>query len=504
MSNVKEYQHFINGGWKPGLSGEMMDVINPANGEVVARVPKGNDADVDIAIKAAKASFESGVWSEKPVKERVKVLYDVAAELKKNVFNLAYLETVSSGCTIRKALKVDAASVIFKFHNVAKLLERLPMIHHMEDMAAFPMHSYTRVEPIGVCALISPWNFPLLIGLGKLAYALAMGNSVVIKPASITPITTLEVAKIISDAGVPAGVVNCVTGPGSSLGDYLAGHRDVDMVSFTGSTEVGRQIIRLSAETIKRVGLELGGKSALIILDDADLEVAINVSLLAFLLHSGQICESGTRLFVPWKMQDALVEGMIEKIKKLKIGNTLDPQTDIGPVISAAQRMVVEDYVAIGLNEGAELAYGGKRLTGPEYDKGFFFEPTILKNCNNQMAQVREEIFGPVQCVIPYDNLNEAIAMANDSTYGLGGGVVSRDVARAQKVASKLRTGTVWINTWHMMRDDAPFGGYKQSGIGRDMSFEGLMEYAEIKHVCQSLVYESQNTLPGLVLGINK
>lgn len=504
MSNLKEYLHFIGGEWRPGSSREMMDVINPANGEIVASVQKGSTADVDQAVKAARASFESGVWSEKPFKERVKILYKVSAELKKHAQHLAYLETISSGCTIRKALKVDAASIIFKFYHVAKLLENLPPVHHMEEQGIMPMHSYTKVEPMGVCALISPWNFPLVIGLGKLAYALAMGNSVVIKPASITPITTLEISKIITDAGVPAGVVNCITGPGSSLGECLAGHPEVDMVSFTGSTEVGRQIIRLSASTIKRLSLELGGKSPLIILDDADMDVAVNIGLGAFLVHSGQVCESGTRLFVPRKMQDALIEGMIAQIKKLKIGDTLDMQTDIGPLASAEQRMVVEKYVAAGIEEGAELAYGGKRLDGPEFEKGFFFEPTIFKNCGNQMTQAREEIFGPVQCVIPYDNIDEAITMANDTIYGLAGGVVGRDVAKAQKVAAKLRAGTVWINTWHMMRDDAPFGGYKQSGIGRDLSYEGLMEYAEIKHVCQSLIYDSRATLVSQIAGLNK
>ena len=272
------------------------------------------------------------------------------------------------------------------------------------------MHSFWKREPVGVCAGITPWNFPLILAIYKIAPALAMGNSIVLKPASITPVTTLELAKILSEAGVPPGVFNVITGPGSSMGNYLAGHPEVDKIAFTGSTEVGRQIAHQAADTIKRVTLELGGKSPIIVLDDADMEVAANMCLLGFLFHSGQVCESGTRLFVPRSMQDELVERMIAKIKKMVIGNQLDMETDLGPIASQEQLNTICRYVQIGKEEGAQLAYGGNRMTEGIYEKGFFHEPTIFINCNNKMTQVREEIFGPVQCVIPYDDVDEAIA----------------------------------------------------------------------------------------------
>ena len=504
MNDVLEYQFFINGEWGPGSSGKQMDVINPANSQVVARVPSGTKADIDTAVKFAKEAFDSGIWSEKPVGERVKVISKVASMLLAQGERLAFLETITTGGIIRRTAMGDAKEIGFRFLAAAKTLEKLPKVEHQMAPGFFPMHSYVKHEPVGVCALITPWNLPMILGSIKIASALAMGNSVVVKPASITPVTTLEIAKIIHDAGVPPGVINVVTGPGSSTGAYLAGHPDIDMVSFTGSTEVGRQISHLGADSVKRIGLELGGKSPLIIVDDADMDVAVNISLLAFLFHSGQACESGTRLFVPRSMQQELVERMIFQIKKLKIGDPLNPETDIGPVVSEQQLKTIMKYVEIGKKEGAVLAYGGNRLTGPEYDKGFFFEPTIFTNCTNTMKQVREEIFGPVQCVIPYDEIDDAIKMANDSHYGLGGGICSRDVAKAQRIASKLRTGTVWINTWHVLRPDMPFGGYKQSGLGRESSYHGLLEFTEVKHICQSLVYDSRTTALSQLIGLNK
>ena len=298
-----------------------------------------------------------------------------------------------------------------------------------------PQHSYFVREPLGVCAGIVPWNFPMILAAWKFAPALMMGNSIVMKPASITPITLLELAKLAYESGIPAGVFNVVTGPGSEVGNYLAGHPEVDKIGFTGSTEVGRKIAHIAADGIKKITLELGGKSPTIILDDADMDMASSLSIHAFLYHTGQVCESGTRLLVPRKMQDQLVEAMIEKIKKLPIGNQLDPRTSIGPIASAEQLNTVMNYVDIGKKEGAEIAYGGNCMTEGQYSKGFFYEPTIFVGCNNQMTQVREEIFGPVQCVLPYDDVEEAIAIANDSPYGLGGSICSTNTTRAQWVA---------------------------------------------------------------------
>lgn len=489
MSDVLEYQLFIDGQFTPGESGEMMPVINPATGEVVAVVPRATKSDADRALLSARQAFESGIWSGKSIEERAEILMNAALAIVANRERLAYLESLTSGATIRRTSTIDIASVAGSFAAAALIArELLPRVEHTicpPWMA--PMHSYWKREPIGVCLGITPWNFPLILAAYKIAPALAMGNTIVVKPASITPVTTLELARICHEAGVPAGVFNVVTGPGGSIGNYMASHPEVDKIGFTGSTEVGRQIAHLAADGIKRVTLELGGKSPLIVLDDANVDVAVNMTLFAFLFHSGQVCESGTRLIVPRHMQDEIVTKMIDKIKKLKIGNQLDITTDLGPIASLDQLNTIKRYVEIGIKEGAELAFGGRQLTEGELEKGFFFEPTIFINCNNQMTQVREEIFGPVQCVIPYDDEEEAIAIANDSPYGLGGGVASTNVARAQRVASRMRTGSVFINTWHVLRPDAPFGGYKESGYGRENCYHALLAYSEVKHVCQDL-----------------
>jgi acyl-CoA reductase-like NAD-dependent aldehyde dehydrogenase len=506
MADIMEYQLFIDGKWTPGSSGEFMEVINPANQEVVARVPRGNQVDVDKALASARNAFESGVWSGKSVEERAQVLMTASMMAVAQKERLGYLEALTSGATIRRTTTVDIAEVAATLLLTAMTAQELPRVEHtlFSPPWVAPMHTYWKREPIGVCAGITPWNFPLILAIFKIAPALMMGNSLVMKPASITPVTTLELAKLLSDAGVPPGVFNVISGPGSSAGNYMAQHPEVDKIAFTGSTEVGRHIAHLAADSIKRVTLELGGKSPIIVLDDADMEVAANMCLLAFLFHSGQVCESGTRLFVPRHMQDELVERMIEKIKKMVIGDQMDMETDLGPIASEDQLQTIMHYVQVGKDEGAELAYGGNRLTDGIYEKGFFFEPTIFINCHNQMAQVREEIFGPVQCVIPYDDEEEAIAMANDSHYGLGGGVCSTNASRAQRVASKMRTGTVWINTWHVLRPDAPFGGYKQSGYGRECSYHSLLAYSEVKHVCQDLTPEGNEKLLNLLIGSNK
>ncbi len=504
MSNVMSYQMFIDGQWTPGESGQMMDVINPANQEVVAQVPYGTVGDVDRAVESARRTFESGVWSGRPAAERADILTQAAMRVIANGERLAYLEALTSGGTIRRMSSIDISSVAMSLLVSATILKELPRCEHaMLSMPLMPMHSYWQREPIGVCAGITPWNFPMILAMYKIAPALAMGNTIVMKPASITPVTTLELAKILYDAGVPAGALNVVTGPGSKIGQRLCDHPDIGKIGFTGSTAVGRGIARSAADSIKRVTLELGGKSPILVLDDADMETAVNVSLLAFLTHSGQVCESGTRLFVPRRMQDELIDGMIAKIKKMVIGNQLDKATDLGPIVSQEQLNTIINYVDIGKKEGAQLAYGGNRLTSGELGRGFFFEPTIFANCTNSMTQVREEIFGPVQCVIPYDDEEEAIAMANDSPYGLGGGIVSTNAGRAQRMANRLRTGSVWINTWHILRPDAPFGGYKQSGMGRENCYHALLAYSEVKHVCQDLTAKGADMNLNLLIGLN-
>ncbi|CFX41039.1 Aldehyde/histidinol dehydrogenase [Syntrophomonas zehnderi OL-4] len=502
---VLKYQLFIDGQWTPGESGEMMDVINPANREVVAQVPRATPGDVDKALHSARRAFESGIWANKSIDEKVAVLTNATMAVIANKDRLAYLESLTSGATMRRTGFVDVMSVAGSLAMSAAILKQMPAVEHaICPPWVAPMHSYVIREPIGVCAGITPWNFPMILAAYKFAPALAMGNSIVMKPASITPVTTLELAKILTDAGIPPGVFNVISGPGSSIGNYLAAHPQVDKIGFTGSTEVGRQIAHLAADGIKRVTLELGGKSPLIVLDDADIDMAASMTLLAFLTHSGQVCESGTRLLVPRKMQDQLVDKMIEKIKKLNIGDQMDLATDMGPIASQEQLNTIMNYIQIGKDAGAQIAYGGSRMSGGIYDDGFFHEPTIFIDCDNSMQHVREEIFGPVQCVLPYDDLDEAIAIANDSPYGLGGGVCSTNATRAQQVAKRMRTGSVWINTWHILRPDVPFGGYKESGYGRENCYHALMAYSEVKHICQDLSPDVNSHFVYSLFGFNR
>ena len=462
MGTVMEYKMFIDGQWVDSESGETMDIINPATQEVVARVPLAGPADVEKAVNAAHRSFDSGVWSKMSKSRRAAILGEISKLILANALKLAYLESLTSGTCIRQAVLTAVGTSVLTFHTTAQLLDSLPEVIHAPMAPSAPLHSFMKREPLGVCVGITPWNVPLSSCSSKLAPCLAMGNSMIMKPAGITPITTLEIARLTKEAGLPDGVFNVVTGPGSTIGNALTSHPLVDKISLTGSTEVGRQVYHNCADTIKKITLELGGKSPLIILDDADLGVAINTALSAFLFHEGQICLSGTRVFVPRKMQDALVNGMIDKIKQMKIGNQLDPQTDLGPIASMAQLEKIMQYVEIGKKEGAELAYGGRRLTGPEYDRGFFFEPTIFANCTNQMTQVREEIFGPVQCVIPMMTRKKLWPWPTIRCTA-GRRHSKHQCSKSPEVGQQNWTGTVFINTYHMTRADAPFGALSKA-----------------------------------------
>jgi aldehyde dehydrogenase (NAD+) len=341
--------------------------------------------------------------------------------------------------------------------------------------------NYTIREPIGVCASIIPWNFPYLMAVWKLGPALATGNTIVLKPASDTPLTALELAKVFDQVGFPKGVVNIISGPGGEIGEALTTSPHVDKVAFTGSTEVGRTIMAKASGTLKKVTLECGGKSANVVLHDANWDIAVDGSIFASFYHQGQVCESGTRLLLPRKQHDEFVEKMVAKLDKLPMGDPLDPKTKVGPVISERQMRAVLDYIELGKKAGAKLACGGVRVTDGPLAKGFFVKPTIFTDVTNDMRIAQEEIFGPVLCVMKYDDEEEAVQIANDSIFGLGGGVWSQDIDRARKVAAKMRTGTIWINDWHLLSERMPFGGYKQSGIGREFGEEGLNEYTEVK-----------------------
>ncbi|TLS36221.1 aldehyde dehydrogenase [Pseudalkalibacillus caeni] len=486
--DVKSFPMFINGQWVASQSGETFDVLNPATGDVVAKVAKGNEADVDNAVEAAKQAFENQEWREMKPKDRANVLNAISHQIVAHAEELVYLEVISSGGTVRRVSSNDILQMADLFQQMASFVVDYPFSETL-PVPPFPgpSHNFVWREPIGVCAAITPWNMPMLIASWKIAPALAMGNTIVIKPASYTPLTTLKLAEIISNV-VPPGVINVVTGPGKEVGEYLAGHPGVDKIAFTGSTEVGREIMKLASATIKNTTLELGGKSPNILLEDADLEVAIPGSLFGVFLHSGQLCESGTRLFVPDTIYEDVVKALVENAKKLKLGNPLDQETDMGPVVSEKQRDTILSYIETGKKEGATLAYGGNEVTIEGCEGGHFIEPTIFTDVTNDMKIAREEIFGPVLSVIRYSTVEEVIDLANDTIYGLAAGVWTRDVNKAYDITRKLKAGVVWINDWHMLRNDAPFGGYKQSGIGREMGKHSLDAYTQLKHVHTSMV----------------
>lgn len=487
---VQTFPLFINGKWELASGQETFDVFNPANGQLVAKVAKGTAADVDKAVQAARDAFDNTEWKNMKPKDRAGVLYAISYKIAEHAEELAYLEAISSGGTVRRIGNNDILQMVDLFQTLANFTLEYPFSETL-PVPPFPgpAHNFIWREPIGVCAAIPPWNLPMVIATWKIAPALAMGNTVVIKPASYTPLSTLKLAEIISKV-VPPGVINVVCGPGADIGEALVNHPKVDKIAFTGSTEVGRRIMGLAANTIKNTTLELGGKSPNILLEDAELSIALPGSLFGVFLHSGQLCESGTRLFVPDSMYDQVVAGLVALASKLKLGNPLDPATDVGPVISKKQKETILSYIEAGKQEGATLVCGGKEVTVAGCEEGHFIEPTIFANVTNDMKIAQEEIFGPVLSVIRYSDLDEAIKMANDSIYGLAAGVWTRDVNKAYDVARKLQAGVVWINDWHMLRNDAPFGGYKQSGIGREMGKHSLDAYTQVKHVHTSMAPE--------------
>ena len=496
---VKAYRNYVGGEWIDAASGETFDVISPGTGETIATVPKGGREDAHRAIAAARESFDSGVWADMDPDERVRIMRSVVDKFTEHEDELAELESLNAGMTLRATGTVVIGYCITHWDYFARQAGR-PRQEALEPVE-FPTHSYNFVlrEPVGVCAGIIPWNFPLVMAVWKLAPALAMGNSVVLKPASNTPLTALRLAELLDETDLPKGVVNIVTGGGATLGEELASHPDVDKVAFTGSTVVGRRIMQLASGTIKRCTLELGGKSPNIVYEDADMEAAVDGALWATFFHQGQVCESGTRLLVPESIHDEFVERLVARARQIKIGDPLDYETDMGPLVSAAQLDTVENYVRIGREEGAKLVLGGGRPKDvPE--GGFFFEPTIFTDVENSMTIAQEEIFGPVLSVIKFKDDEDAIRIANDSIYGLAAAVWSEDYDRALSTAKRIRAGTVWINDHHLINCVAPFGGYKQSGLGRELASYGLDAYTEVKHVHVDLTRNPDQKMFGVLL----
>jgi aldehyde dehydrogenase (NAD+) len=481
---VPVWNLYINGQWRAPRTEQYDPAYDPSNSSVLAHVAKADVEDTRAAIQAARNAFDNGPWATMSPGERSRIMHKLVDALEERQAEIADLEMMNGGCTWRKANLMDIPVGLLHFRHFAKLADFEPL--EPVPQITFPTLSYNfvRREPIGVCGQIIPWNFPFLMAVWKMAPALAAGNCVIIKPASYTPLSALKMMEIIHDTGLlPSGVLNMITGPGGVVGPELCVSPLVDKIAFTGSTEVGRQVMIQAASTIKKVTLELGGKSPNIILDDAELDIAIDGSLWATFMHNGQACESGTRLFVPSSIYDTFMERLIDRASKIKVGLPGDGATDLGPLISAGQLKSVENYIQIGLAEGATPALLGHRPTDPELANGHYLTPTIFTDVRNDMRIAQEEIFGPVLAVIKYDSLEDAIKQANDTIYGLAAGVWSANLERAVGVANKLRAGTVWINDYHLINAEAPFGGYKQSGIGRELGTWGLHEYTEIKHI---------------------
>lgn len=479
---MEKYKLFIGGEFVDAETGETRETINPSTEEPIALVPVATKNDTKKAIEAARRAFDSNVWSGMNVRDRAKILMKVVDRLKSRQDELAQIEAADGGATIRKTSMMDIPVGIENFKALVELGERAPTYEPL-PWVDFPAVSWNFVqrEPIGVCAGIIPWNFPFMMAVWKVAPALIMGNCAVLKPASDTPLTALELAKTVAECGLPPGVLNVVVGSGPIVGEELCTNPMVDKVALTGSTETGRHVMKLAADTIKKVTLELGGKSPTIICDDADLNIAVDGALFGTFFHAGQVCESGTRCFVPEKIYDQFMERIRERVTHIKVGDSLDYETTMGPLVSKSQQKRVLGYIETGKKDGAKLVCGGGK---PEdMKKGFFVQPTIFEEVTNNSTIAREEIFGPVLSVIKYKDLDEAINMANDSIYGLGGAVFSKDIPKAINIAKKIRTGTVWVNDYHLLNPLAPFGGYKQSGIGRELGPHGVLEYTQIKHI---------------------
>jgi phenylacetaldehyde dehydrogenase len=479
-------QLFINGQWVDAASGRTFDTPNPATGETLASVAEGDAEDINRAVKAARRAFEEGPWSRMSPSERGRIIWRIGDLILEHTDELAQLESLDNGKPFAVAQAADVPLAADLFHYMAgwaTKIEGNTINISVPYMPGANFHSYTLREPLGVVGQIIPWNFPLLMAAWKLGPALATGNCVVLKPAEQTPLTALRLAELIAEAGVPDGVVNVVPGYGETAGAALAAHMDVNKVAFTGSTEVGKLIVAAAgASNLKKLTLELGGKSPNIVFEDAE-DSAIEGAANAIFFNHGQCCVAGSRLFVQESRFDEVVDGVAEIAKGIKLGSGLEAGTQMGPLVSDEQFQRVSGFLESGKADGATALAGG----GRHGDRGYFIEPTVLTNIRPDMRVVREEIFGPVLVASPFSNLDEIAAVANDSDYGLGAGIWTRDISKAHALAKKIRAGTVWINCYNVFDASLPFGGYKQSGWGREMGHQVLEAYTEIKAVTAQL-----------------
>jgi phenylacetaldehyde dehydrogenase len=476
----------INGQWVMAASGKTFPTYNPATGEVLAEIAEGDREDIDRAVKSARQAFDSGPWRKLTASERGRLIWKLADLLEANRDEFAYLESLDNGkpFTVARAADVPLAVDLFRYMaGWATKIEGNTIPLSVPYTPGAKYLAYTLLEPVGVVGQVIPWNFPLLMAAWKLGPALATGCTVILKPAEQTPLSALRLGELIQEAGFPEGVVNIVPGYGETAGAALAAHNDVDKIAFTGSTEVGKLIVHAATGNLKKVSLELGGKSPNVVYKDADLDTAIPGAASAIFFNHGQCCCAGSRLYVEKSIFDRVVEGVADYAKKIKVGSGLEPDTQMGPLVSEEQLNRVCGYLEAGFSEGAKALAGGQK----KGDRGYFVEPTVLVNTTENMKVVQEEIFGPVVAAMPFSDPDEILPRANDSAYGLAAAVWTNDIGKAHRTADALRAGTVWINCYNIFDAALPFGGYKQSGWGREMGHDALQLYTQTKAVCTRL-----------------
>ena len=494
---MSKYELLVGGEWEKPEAEGYYSAINPSDGSVVADCALAGRADMDRAVDVARDAFEGGEWSSLPFEKRAAVLNAAAEIMSQKSEELALLESANCGKPIRQASFFDIPIATSCIRYYASLNPQA--LRKKIEQPDFPgTYGIIDHEPYGVVGAIVPWNVPLLMASWKIAPALLAGNCVVLKPAQLTPITALKLGEIMYQAGLPRGTLSVITGSGRDIGSQLASNKKIDVLSFTGSTETGKEVMRLASNNVTKVLLELGGKSPNIVLEDADLDKAARGAMFAVFLHSGQLCESGTRLLLAEEIYDKFTQKIKARTDSMKLGPTDSMETDVGPVVSKAQLDTVKSYIESGLNEGAKMISGGP-LDDPALSAGFYLKPTIFTNVRSEMKIAREEIFGPVLSVMTFKDEEELLKMANDTVYGLAAAVWSSDEQRALKVGSRIRAGTVWINDYHMLTTYAPRGGYKQSGFGRELGEDGLYEYMQTKHYFVNRTGDVEETAYALI-----